>query len=48
VVIPCHYELFRDNLQPPQMLRTNLETLGIGEKYRLVGYIQPLTFPESG
>lgn len=46
VVIPCHYELFRDNLQPPQMLRTNLQILGIGEKYLAVEYLQPFTFPE--
>lgn len=25
-VIPCHYDLFADNSQPPQMLRTNLRT----------------------
>ena len=46
VVIPCHHELFRDNLQPPQMLRTSLRTLGIGEKYRVVEHGQPYTFPE--
>jgi L-ascorbate 6-phosphate lactonase len=48
LVIPCHYDLFRDNLQPPQMLRTNLQTLGIGEKYRVVEHGRPVTFPEPG
>lgn len=47
VVIPCHYELFTDNLQPPQMLRSNLRMLGIGEKYRRLDYGEAFTFPES-
>jgi L-ascorbate 6-phosphate lactonase len=47
VVIPCHYDLFPDNLQPPQMLRTNLHILGIGEKYRLLEHGVPYTFPEQ-
>lgn len=33
LVIPCHYDLFRDNGGPPRMLRTNLLNMGIGEKY---------------
>lgn len=36
VVIPCHYDLFADNCQPPQMLHTNLKLQGIGERYRLL------------
>lgn len=36
VVIPCHHDLFPDNCQPPQMLRTNLKLQGIGERYRLL------------
>ena len=48
VVIPCHYELFRDNCQPPQMLRTNLQVLGIGDRYRLIEHGRPFTFPEPG
>lgn len=35
-VIPCHYDLFADNCQPPQMLHTNLKLQGIGERYRLL------------
>jgi L-ascorbate 6-phosphate lactonase len=34
VVIPCHHDLFPDNCQPPQMLHTNLKTLGCGDRYR--------------
>jgi L-ascorbate 6-phosphate lactonase len=47
VVIPCYYDLFRANLQPPQMLLTNLKILGIGENYRLVEHGRPFTFSES-
>lgn len=46
VVIPCHHDLFPDNQQPPQMLRTNLKILGIGDKYRLLEHAQAFTFPE--
>ena len=35
-VIPCHYDLFNDNCQPPQMLHTNLKLHGMGERYRLL------------
>ena len=46
VVIPCHYDLFRSNLQSPQTLLTNMKILGIGEKFRLVEPGRPFTFPE--
>ena len=46
IVIPCHHDLFRDNIQPPQMLRTNLHILGIGEKYRLLEHGRVWMFPE--
>jgi L-ascorbate 6-phosphate lactonase len=46
VVIPCHYDLFRDNQQAPHMLRASLHMLGIGEKYRLVEHGKPFTYPE--
>lgn len=36
LVVPCHYDLFADNCQPPQMLRTNLKLQGIGERFRLL------------
>jgi len=36
IVIPCHHDMFHDNCQPPQMLRTNLITEGIGDRYRLL------------
>jgi L-ascorbate 6-phosphate lactonase len=48
VVIPCHYDLFPDNTQPPQMLRTNLQILGIGDRYRRLAPGEPLTFGKSG
>lgn len=48
VVIPCHHDMFRDNLQPPQMLRTNLQTLGIGEKYLALEHGRAFTYPQAG
>jgi len=45
-VIPCHYDLFADNCQPPQMLHTNLKLLGIGERYRLLRHAVPFNWPE--
>lgn len=47
VVIPCHYDLFPDNCQPPQMLRTNLKLEGLGERYRQLGPGIPYLFPET-
>jgi L-ascorbate 6-phosphate lactonase len=46
IVIPCHYDLFPDNCQPPQMLRTNLHVLGIADKFRRLEHGRPFTFPE--
>jgi L-ascorbate 6-phosphate lactonase len=34
VVIPCHHDLFRDNLQYPQLLRSNLKMFGLGDAYK--------------
>jgi L-ascorbate 6-phosphate lactonase len=45
-VIPCHFELFADNCQPPQMLQTNLKLLGLGDRYRLIRHGEPFTWPE--
>jgi len=45
-VIPCHYDLFLDNCQPPQLLRTNLKMHGIGERYRLLRHGVPFNWPE--
>ncbi len=47
VVIPCHHDLFRDNLQPPQMLRTNLRLLGMDHAYRLLKHGEVFMFPEK-
>jgi len=44
VVIPCHYDLFRDNSVPPQMLRTNLIIEGIGERYRVLEHGKAAVF----
>ena len=45
VAIPCHYDLFPDNSLPPQLLRTNLITEGIGQTYRKLDHGVPFTFP---
>jgi L-ascorbate 6-phosphate lactonase len=45
-VIPCHYDLFADNGQPPQMLHTNLKILGIGDRYRLLRHGEAFDWPE--
>lgn len=45
VVIPCHHDLFLDNCQPPQMLRTNLVIEGIGDRYRLLEHGKPFDLP---
>ena len=45
LAIPCHYDLFPDNCLPPELLRTNLKTEGIGERFRLVEHGVPFTFP---
>jgi Predicted Zn-dependent hydrolases of the beta-lactamase fold len=46
VVIPCHYDLFPDNHQPPQMLRTNLLPLGLVDRYRRLKHGRRFLFPE--
>jgi L-ascorbate 6-phosphate lactonase len=43
IVIPCHHDLFLDNCQPPQMLRTNLKLQGMDESYRLLEQGVPFT-----
>ena len=45
VAIPCHYDLFRANLVSPQAFHTNLQMLGIGEKYRRLEHGAPFAFP---
>jgi L-ascorbate 6-phosphate lactonase len=47
IVIPCHHDLFLDNCQPPQMLRTNLKLEGIGAAYRLLEQGVPCRFSRS-
>lgn len=47
VVIPCHHDLFLDNCQPPQMLRTNLKLQGIGDSYRLLEQGVPFKFART-
>ncbi len=46
VVIPCHHDLFPDNSQPPRMLRTNLVTLGLGDRFRMLERGRPFLYPE--
>jgi L-ascorbate metabolism protein UlaG (beta-lactamase superfamily) len=45
IVIPCHHDMFHDNCQPPQMLRTNLIMEGIGDRYRLLERGRAYNFP---
>lgn len=45
-VIPCHYELFADNCQPPQLLHTNLKLQGMGDRYRVLRYGEAFNWPE--
>lgn len=47
VVIPCHHDLFHDNMQPPQMLRTNLRLLDMDHAYRLLNHGEIFKFPEQ-
>ena len=44
LVIPCHYDLFPDNVQPPEMLRTNLRILGIADKYQVIEHGVAFTY----
>jgi L-ascorbate 6-phosphate lactonase len=46
IAIPCHYDMFADNCQPPQMLRTNLIIEGIGGRYRELEHGVPFVFPK--
>lgn len=45
VAIPCHYDLFPANQVSPQAFHTNLQLLGIGERYRVIEHGVPFTFP---
>lgn len=47
VVIPCHHDLFPDNQQPPQMLRTNLRLLDMGHAYRPLRHGKRYLYPEG-
>jgi L-ascorbate 6-phosphate lactonase len=44
VVIPCHYDLFRANLQHPHLLQTNLGLLGLADRYRLIAHGEPFVY----
>ncbi len=44
-VIPCHYDLFADNSLPPELLRTNLKALGLGERYRQLRHGEAFDWP---
>jgi L-ascorbate 6-phosphate lactonase len=46
VAIPCHYDLFADNCQPPQLLHTNLKLQGIGDRYRVLRHGEAFRWPE--
>lgn len=46
VVIPCHYDVFPCNELSPHLLQTNLQFLGIGDRYRVLERGKAFTFPE--
>ncbi|MFH1613557.1 MAG: MBL fold metallo-hydrolase [Planctomycetota bacterium] len=46
IVIPYHYDLFPDNQMIPHMLRTNLHTFGMQERFRILKHGEVFTFPE--
>ncbi len=46
-VIPCHYDLFADNSLPPQLLRTNLIALGLGDRYRQLRHAEAFDWPSN-
>ena len=48
VIIPCHYDLFPDNCQPPQMLHTNLKLQGLGDRYRVLEHGVAFDYPVQG
>lgn len=43
-VVPCHYDLFADNCQPPRMLRTNLALHGLADRYRELSHATAFDF----
>jgi L-ascorbate 6-phosphate lactonase len=44
--IPCHYDMFADNSLPPQLLRTNLIAMGIGDRYRQLRHGEAFDWPQ--
>jgi L-ascorbate 6-phosphate lactonase len=46
IVIPCHYDLFPDNRQYPELLRSNLRLQGIDDRYRCLTHGVPYVYPE--
>ncbi len=44
LALPCHFDMFADNSCPPHLFGASLTILGIGEKYRLPGYSEPVVY----
>ena len=44
VAIPCHYDMFPDNVCPPHMFRASLAVHGIEAKYHEMGYAAPWVY----
>jgi L-ascorbate 6-phosphate lactonase len=45
VVIPCHYDLFRDNSLDPRLFRSCLHAAGLADRYRCLNHGEPFVFP---
>jgi len=44
VVIPCHYDLFPANATPPELLRSNLQLLGLADRFQTLEQGKPFTY----
>ena len=47
LAIPCHYDMFPDSSLSPEIFRTNLKMLSIGDRYRVLQHGKTYTFPEE-
>lgn len=46
VIIPCHYDIFPCNQVNPRLLQTNLQILGIGQRYKELKHGQCFLYPD--
>jgi L-ascorbate 6-phosphate lactonase len=45
IIVPCHYDIFPCNAVPPHLLQTNLQILGIGNRYRELKHGECFIYP---